>query len=268
MIKLPNKKDFSFKLALGLILTIIVFLITLIIITPILYIKEFNILKVFANKEIMFSLKMSLGTSIISILSTVIISIPLAYILSMYNFKGKKQIEVLFSLPMVLPPLFMGVSLLILCGPILGNKLRNLGIDFVYTPSGIILAQFIVALPMLVQIIKNSFDEIDKRVIEAANVDGAREYQILFAIIIPICLAKILSGISLSWARAIGEFGITMMLAGVTRFKTETLTSSIYLNISSGEIDKAVTVAFILLTIAIAILSTIKSLEKRQIEFK
>ncbi|MEN8906832.1 MAG: ABC transporter permease [Clostridiales bacterium] len=259
---MTKKVDFYFKLFLVAILITVVLMLIMIIISPILYTKQFNLFKMILSSEIMFSLKMSLITSIIAIIITIFIALPVSYFLSKYNFIGKKQIEILFSLPMVIPPLFLGVSLLILCGPILGDKLEFIGIDFVYTPLGIILAQYVVVFPLMVQVFKNSFDEIDKCVLEAANVDGATELKILLEIIIPISLSKILSGISLSWARAIGEFGVTMMLAGITKFKTETLTSSIYLNISTGEIEKAVTVAFILLIISVVILSSIKFFER------
>ena len=137
---------------------------------------------------------LSIGTSIISITISFILSLIGAYILSMYNFKGKTQIELILTLPVVLPPLVLGLSLLVLLGPILGDRFASIGIDFVYTPLGIIMAQFVISFPLMIQVFKNAFDCIESPIIEASIMEGASELEIFRYIIVPMSLSSIISG--------------------------------------------------------------------------
>lgn len=256
------KKNIFKKLNVLIIIIICAFFLS-ILLCPLLLTKGKKLSLIFLSKEIRFSIIISFYTSIIAIILAFILALVVAYSLSKKDFIGKKQIEVILILPVVLPPLVLGLSLLILFGPVLGEHLKTIGIDFVYTPLGIIVAQFIIAFPLMVQIFKNAFESIDPSIIEAGIIDGGSELIIFKNIIIPISFSQIISGISLGWARAIGEFGITMMLAGATKFKTETLPIAIFLNISTGELDQAIAVSFILLLISLIFLCLIKSLDKK-----
>ncbi|MCK4258201.1 MAG: molybdate ABC transporter permease subunit [Halanaerobiales bacterium] len=258
------KIPISFKFVSFLIFSFFVIFIFVILITPILYIKEnSNLLSIlFFNNEICFSLFFSLATSFISVFVASILALPVGYVLSKYEFAGKKVFDILFDLPTVLPPLVMGLSLLILFGPVIGDDLAKLGISFVYTRLGVILAQFIVAFPLIVRSFKNAFDSVDPEIEKAAVICGASEFKIFTHIILPISRNSLISGIALGWSRAIGELGATIMLAGTTKFKTETLPIAIFLNISTGDIDVAIAISFIMILFSFIILGIMKTFNK------
>jgi molybdate transport system permease protein len=174
----------------------------------------------------------------------------ISYALSRYAIPFKKWIELILYLPIVLPPLVLGLSLLILLGPVLGEQFQTIGLNFVFTPIGVVVGQFSVALPLMIQLFKNSFDTLPEAIYEAARMDGANEWQIFKKIILPMCQSSLVAGVSLGFGRAIGEFGATMMLAGMTQYKTETLPAAIYLNIATGDMNQAIAAAVILLIVS------------------
>ena len=131
-----------------------------------------------------------------------------------------------------------------------GKALKNLGFKVVFDRKGIIIAQLTVNLPFAVRLMKNAMSQIDNRLEFIAGTLGASRWERFYTILLPLCVPSIVTMIVLVWSRALGEFGATLMLVGVTRMKTETLPASIYLNISTGENGMAMACAIILLMIS------------------
>ncbi len=209
------------------------------------YLKE-----AFYSDEVRFSVGLSLFTASTSTLLCVILSIPCAYALTRTAMPFKKTAQVMMELPLSLPYLVLGLCLLIVFSSDFGKMLKELGFQVVFNRNGIIMAQLIVNLPFAVRLIRTAMSGIDPRLEFIAGTLGASRWKQFYTILFPLCKPSILMMAVLVWSRALGEFGATLMLVGVTRMKTETLPASIYLNISTGDNGMAMASAIILLMIA------------------
>jgi molybdate transport system permease protein len=256
-------KHSVFKQIMKAIFAIFVIFIILVLISPTLYIKTNNLLDLLLNsREISFSLILSLTTSISAVILAVIFGVPTAYVLARYDFKFKKIIDIILDIPLVLPPIILGLSLLVLLGPIGGNQLAKIGLNFVFTRLGIVMAQFIVAAPLLIRSLKIAFSNIDPKLEKAAMTLGNNHFQVFKNITLPLAKDGIITGITTAWARAMGEFGATVMLAGATRFKTETLPIAVYLNMTTGDLEMAVTVSIVMIIFSIIIMGILQLYNK------
>jgi len=215
-------------------------------------------LKVLTDPEFLFAFRFSLLTSVGACLLACLPALGLAYFLARFRFPAKLFLELLLELPMVLPPLVSGVALLILFGSILGPGLKTLGISVVFTPLGALIAQAFVAFPFALKVFREAFEALDTRYEKIARSLGAGPWTVFLQVSLPFCKTPLLSGLAMTWARALGEFGASAMLAGVTRMKTETLSAAIFLNISIGELQFALIIAVILLFLASVLLLGIK----------
>lgn len=204
------------------------------------------------TREIQYAIKTSFFTSIISTLMCIIISVPIAYGIVRTDFLGKKLVNTILEIPLALPPIVSGVALLILFGNTsFGHFLADIGLKFVFTIKGIILAQFFVNVPYMLRVLKATIEEIDPRMEFVARTLGCNKIQSFFKITLPLAKSGLIAGIVITWARALGEFGAALMLAGATRLKTETLPVSLYLNMSTGDLKLAMASATILILISI-----------------
>lgn len=203
------------------------------------------------NREVLFAITLSIWTSTLSTFFCLMLAIPVAYSLVRVRFKGKTLVNTIVDLPMSLPPLVAGLGLLLLFGTTkFGDFLSFLGLEFVFSIWGIILAQFFVNLPLSIRILRATFMGIDPRYEHVAKTLGCSDLSSFLKVTIPMSGQGILASISLTWSRAIGEFGATLMLAGAIRLETETLPISIYLNMACGEIELAIAAAIILILIS------------------
>ena len=205
-----------------------------------------------ASREIRFAIKLSLLTSVISTLMCIMVSIPASYALARYNFPGKTLINTIVDLPLALPPLVAGVGLLLLFGTTpFGSWLADIGLKFVFTPLGIIIAQFAVNISFMLRILRSTFEGISPRYEYVAQTLGCTPMQAFLRTTLPMSKNGLLAGGVITWSKGIGEFGAALMVAGATRMKTETLPISLYLNMSCGDLDLAIAAATILIIISI-----------------
>ncbi|MCF8001876.1 MAG: ABC transporter permease [Halanaerobiales bacterium] len=252
-----------FKIIMLSIFTIFAAFIILVLISPTLYIKSTNLLNLLINsKEVSFSLILSITTSLSAVFLAIIFGIPTAYVLSRYEFKFKRIIDIILDIPLVLPPIILGLSLLVLLGPIGGNQLAKLGLNFVFTKLGIVMAQFVVVAPLLIRSLKIAFSNVDPKLEKAAMTLGDNHFQVFKNITIPLSKEGIITGVTTAWARAMGEFGATVMLAGATRLKTETLPIAVYLNMTTGDLEMAVTVSIVMIIFSIIIMGILQIYNK------
>ena len=200
------------------------------------------------HRETMYALRFSLGVSTLAMAVAVLLGVSSAYFLARRRFPGKAVLETLLDIPLVMPPLIAGVGLLFLFGRnLLGEPLARMGIHLVLSPWGAVLAQTFIATPIVIRSARASFESVDRGYEEAAQTLGLSPWTIFLRVNLPLAGRSIVSGLILAWARTMGEFGATLMVAGATRLRTETLPIAVYLNISSGELGIAVSCALVLL---------------------
>ncbi len=212
------------------------------------------------SQEIMFAIKLSVITATIATIICIIVAIPTAYAISRAKFPGKNIVDALLDLPIVTPPIALGTALLIFFNTPIGEPIENHFISFVFQQSGIILAQFTVISALAVRFMKVTFDSISPRYESVARTLGCSKGQAFFNVMLPLAKKGLLATIVLVWARALGEFGASVTLAGATRMKTETLSIAIFLNLATADIEKAIAVIFILIIIGIIVLVLIRKI--------
>jgi molybdate transport system permease protein len=210
------------------------------------------------------ALKLSLVTSTVSVIITVVAGTPLAYILAGWKFSGKTVFELLIDLPVVLPPSVAGLALLIAFGRqgVFGAWLNAIGISLPFTTAAVVMAQTFVSAPLFVRSARVGFAEIDKQMEEAATVEGANEWQLFRFIMVPLAGRAFLTGLILTWTRALGEFGATIMFAGNLEGKTQTMPLAIYLGFEHG-LGVAIALSVMLVLVSILLLGVTRRLEQR-----
>ena len=214
------------------------------------------LLESLTSPEIRSAVELSLITSVISTTLCVAVAVPVAYALVRFSFPGKRIANTIFNIPLALPPLVAGVALLIFYGPsAFGQMLSRWGLDGVYTPLGIIVAQFFVNLPYMVRITRAAFKAINPRYEHVARTLGCTEWGAFRQVTLPLARNGLIAGLVITWSKSIGEFGAVLMLAGATQMKTETLPIALFLNISTGDLDLAIAAAVILIAISVVSLS-------------
>ena len=222
-------------------------------------------LEVLKNPEFQFAVIFTLWTTILATILSALAAVPCGYILSRYDFPGKVIIDSILDVPLVLPPLVSGVALLIFFGPLFGKTLSELGLDIIFSAKGVVVAQWFIATPFAIKTFKHAFDSIDTRLENVARTLGYTPEKVFLKVTVPLAKNGLLGGLTMTWARALGEFGATAMLAGVTRLKTETLSVAIFLNMSIGDTQFALATAIIMLLLALALLTTFKIFTKAEV---
>jgi molybdate transport system permease protein len=202
------------------------------------------------------AISLSLTTTAISLLLILLLGTPLAYILDRRRFPGRRLINILVELPIVLPPAVAGLALLITFGRrgLLGPALQTFGVRVVFTRTAVVLAQTFVALPFYVRAAQIGFRGVDREIEDAALVDGADPWRRFVYVTAPLSSRALVSGALLSWARALGEFGATILFAGSLPGRTQTMPLLIY-NVFERDIDAAIWTALILVGLAATVLA-------------
>jgi len=207
------------------------------------------------SSEIHFAITLSLLTSLVSTFLCIIIGVPAAYALARYSFKGKNVVNALLDMPLALPPLVAGLGLLLFFGTTgFGRGLADTGLAFVFTPLGIIAAQFFVNIPFMIRIMRSTFESINPRYEYVARTLGCTDLQALWRVTLPMSATGFFAGSVITWAKGIGEFGAALLLAGAIMWKTETLPIALFLNMSCGKLNMAISAATILIIISLAAL--------------
>ena len=213
----------------------------------------------------LFPLVLSLKVALCATLLSIAIGIPVAYFLSKSSGKLTDLADSLLTLPIVLPPTVLGYYLLILLGrqSFIGRFLEeNFNITIVFTPAGAIVAAMIVSIPFMIKTARTAFASIDKDLIHAARLLGRTDFNIFFAVLVPLARRGILSGIVLSFARALGDFGTTLMVAGNIPNKTTTMPIAIYDALLAGNKDLTGVLVAIMTVVALSILFLLNRLDK------
>ena len=208
------------------------------------------------------ALTLSLITTAISLGLTVALATPLAHLLARRRFRGAAVLETIVDLPIVLPPSVAGLALLLAFGRrgVLGEPLASLGIELPFTTVAVVIAQMFVSAPFFIRAARAGFLGVDRDYEDAARVDGASERQLTWAVTLPLAATALASGIVMTWARALGEFGATIMFAGNFEGRTQTLPLVVYGEFQAGDVDASVAAAAILILAAFGVLLAVRGL--------
>lgn len=213
-----------------------------------------------------------LSAALLSFISTfavvclaAILGTPLAFVLSRYEFRGKRLISLFIELPIVMPPAVAGLALLLTFGRrgAIGSLLADAGIVIPFSIVAVILAQFFISAPFYIRSAQVGFSSISAEVEDAARVDGAFGWLMFWYITLPIAWRALISGMILSWARALGEFGATILFAGNLQGKTQTMPLLVY-SIFERDISAAIWTGLILIVLALIALSLSQWLARAQ----
>lgn len=220
------------------------------------------------NNIIIDSTTISIKVSLISVLITFILCIAFIYFNSYKKNNKKSIIDILILLPMFIPPSAIGYLVLIGLGKnsfigIILEKYFNISI--IFTIQAAIIASVIVTLPLMYQSIKTSIFSIDEDIINASKLDGASDFEVFTKIILPLCKNGIYNGLLLSFARSLGEFGATILVAGNIPGKTQTLTMAMYNSIETSQTQNTIIILFVILSISILLITIYHNLNKDRI---
>jgi molybdate transport system permease protein len=216
------------------------------------------------DPNIQYSIKLSIISCCLTTVLAMWVSVPVAYLMSRYEFRGKTLLDSLLDIPIVLPPLVIGLSLLILFRQ---TPLRVVdeyfGIAF-HIPA-VILAQFSVAAAFAVRTLRATFDDLSPRQEQVALTLGCSRSQAFWKVVLPEARHGLLTAATLAWARSLGEFGPILVFAGSTRQKTEVLPVSVHLELSIGNVEGAVAVSLLMVAMAVIVLMSVRMITRTQL---
>lgn len=239
--------DLPFYVALAVLSGGYVLLIALLVLADFAYTTPSNLLSQLNTAETRYSIWLSLTSCTITSVLSLWVAVPIGYLMSRWNFPGKAVVDTLLDIPIVLPPLVVGVSLLILF------RFRPFAwVDrFVtYEVPGVIVAQFMVACAFAVRTMRVTFDQLNPRAEQVALTLGCSRSQAFWLVLYPQARRGILAGGTLAWARSLGEFGPVLVFAGANPFRTEVLPTTVFLKMQAGSLDGMLAVSLLMIVAA------------------
>ena len=201
------------------------------------------------------ALRLSLVTSLSSLCLAVLFGTPVAYLLARHHFRGARVVETLLDLPMVLPPTVAGIALLMAFGRrgLLGPWLQVAGLQISFSTTAVVLAQSFVCWPFYIRAAQAGFRSVDPELEHVAHTLGVSSWRTFLRVTVPLAFPALLSGGVMAWARALGEFGATIMFAGNLQGRTQTMPLAIYLALES-DLPAALALSTLLILVSASVL--------------
>ncbi len=251
------KSDWPFHVALSVLGGSYVLLIVALLAADASYTSPGHLLEALRSREIRFAVKLSLISCSITAILSLWVAVPLGYLLSRHRFRGKQLVDALLDVPIVLPPLVIGLSLLILFQTVPGRAVESV-VGVTYAVPSVILAQFAVACAFAVRTMRATFDEIAPRREQVALTLGCSRSQAFWWVVLPEARRGVVTAGTLAWARALGEFGPVLVFSGATRMRTEVLPTTVFLELSVGRLEAAVAVSLVMVAAALIVLVVVR----------
>lgn len=264
--RMSRRSDAPFFVVMGGLSAIFVVLIVLLLAADLRFTTWGDFQAALLKPEIQAALRLTLLSCSLAAIMSVWIGTPLGYVLSRYRFPGRWLVDTLVDIPIVLPPLVLGLSLLILFQlPLGGWTLEgwlkdDLGFPVTFQWPAVVLAQFTVSCAFAVRTLRVTFDQINPRAEHVARTLGCTRGQAFLQIALPQAWRGIIAAYTISWARALGEFGPILVFAGTTRKRTEVLSTSVFLELSIGNLNAAVAVSLLMVAMAAIVLLVLRVL--------
>ena len=209
------------------------------------------------------ALWLSLQVATWATLACLVLGTGVGYALARWRFPGRDLIDTLLTLPMVMPPTVLGYYLLVLLGRkgwVGGWLYDTFGIQLIFTLTGAVIAATVVAFPLVFKPARAAFEAVDPQLQDAARVLGISEVGVFWRVTLPLAWRGILAGVLLGFARALGEFGATLMVAGSIPGKTQTLSIAVYEAVQAGQDDVANLLVLITSVVCVAVLLAVGKL--------
>ncbi len=216
------------------------------------------------SERVLFSLRLSIIAATVSTLLALLVAVPAAFALSRYDFPGKRLVDTILEVPMIVSPAALGAMILIFFNNPLGIRVQEHWVQLVFTVYGVILAQLVTVCGVATRLTKAAMDEIPVRYEAVARSLGASPAKAFFTITLPMSRRGILAASILTWAKALGEFGATITVAGSMAMKTETLPIAIFMRLSTADIEGTVALILILVSIGVAVLYAVRLLSRNK----
>ena len=249
------------RLATALAITLCLALIGLPLVALLLRVPAATLLVRLADPLVLAAIRLSLVTSLAAAALIMLLGTPVAWLLATRDFRGKRVMEAVIDLPMVLPPTAAGVGLLLAFGRtgLAGRALASLGISLPFSTAAVVMAEAFVALPFFVGAAAAGFREVEPRYLDAAATLRASPGTTFFRVMLPLALPSVLAGATMSWARALGEFGATITFAGNLPGVTQTMPLAVYIALET-DLDAAVTLSVLLVVLSLTVLVAVRAL--------
>ncbi len=217
------------------------------------------------DPDVISALWISIFTTVMTLVVVIVVGTPFAYFHSKYSYPGKVIVDTLIDLPLVLPPAVAGVALLVLYGRVglLGRYFNMFGIQLAFTTLAVIMAQVFVSSPFYIRQAKSLFDQLDPAYEQTARTLGASSFRILTLVTLPMTAGGLVSGAVMTFGRALGEFGATIMFAGNLPGVTQTMPLAVYVGME-GDINVGLTISILLVIISFTMMIIIKYIQKRE----
>jgi len=258
----PNHSDRAFLAALAILGGTYVALIVAMVVAEALYTSPSHFWRTLRTEAVQQAIVLSMVSCTISAVLSLWVAAPLAYLMSRFEFRGKRVIDAIVDIPIVLPPMVVGLCLLILFqwGPLRAFQEWRWGFRITFAVPSIIIGQFAVACAFAVRTLRVTFDQISPRTEQVALTLGCSRRQAFWLVVLPEARGGLLAAFTLAWARALGEFGPILVFSGTTRGRTEVLSSSVYLYWSIGDLEGAIAVSLLMVAAAVAVMVVTRSL--------
>jgi molybdate transport system permease protein len=261
-----NLSDTVFFLTMGGLSACFILLIVLMLAADLAYTSLEHFRDALTKPEILAAFRLTILSCTASAILSLWVATPLGYLLARYRFPGRWLVDTLVDIPIVLPPLVLGLSLLILFHLSLGGWeleawLRDtVGFPVTYQWPAVVLAQFSVSCAFAVRTMRVTFDQINPRAEDVARTLGCSRGQAFLLVALPQAWRGMIAATTIAWARALGEFGPILVFAGATRFRTEVLSTTVFLELSIGQLDAAVAVSLLMVAMAMLVLLILRGL--------
>lgn len=250
--------DRPFFVALGLLGGVYVTLVVALLVVDATYTSPATLADALASPPIRVAIWLSLLSSSAAAILAIWVAVPLAYLLARTRFPGKWLVELIVDVPVVLPPLVVGLSLLLLFQTGGGKWFEQTAFPVTYGVAGVVLAQFTVVTALAVRSLRVTFDTITPRAEDIARTLGCSRAAAFWRITLPEGRRGILAAFTLAWARALGEFGPVLVFCGATRGRTEVMPTTVFLELSVGHLEAAVAVSLLMIGVAVAVLVVLR----------
>lgn len=209
------------------------------------------------SREIQHAIYLSLVTCSLSALLSLLIAVPAGYLLARSRFPLKSLVESALDIPIVLPPMVIGLCLLIFFQTRMGGLIESV-VPFTYTVFGVVLAQVVIGAAFAIRTMRGTFDQLSRRPEDVAMTLGCSRGGAVWRVTLPAAGKGMVAALSVAWARSLGEFGPILVFAGATRMKTEVLPTTVWLELSVGNLEAAVAVSLLMVIFAMAVLVALR----------
>jgi molybdate transport system permease protein len=224
-----------------------------------------QVTRLWASERTLFTIKLSVAAATLAAAIALSLAVPAAYALSRFEFRGRLAADTILEFPIIVSPAALGAILLIFFNNPLGEWIQEHVITFVFVFAGIVLAQFVTVLGIATRFVKTALDEIPSEYERVARSLGAGPFRAFATTTLPLAKRGLFTAFVLSWAKAMGEFGATITVAGTMALRTETLPVAIYMRLSAADIEGTVALIVLLLVIGLGSLFLVRWISRKRV---